>query len=47
MAGFEVTPEVQPALDVENHPLFLGVFLHRPYQQILRDVIEEALDVQI
>jgi hypothetical protein len=37
----------QPALDVENHPLFLGVFLHRPYQQILRDVVEEALDVQI
>src|ERR1019366_5138743 len=34
-------------LDVENHPWFLGVFLHRPYQQILRDVVEEALDVQI
>jgi hypothetical protein len=33
----------QPALDIQNHPLFLGVFLHRPYQQILRDVIEEAL----
>jgi hypothetical protein len=23
------------------------VFLYRPYQQILRDVVEEALDVQI
>jgi hypothetical protein len=22
----------QPPLDVENHPLFLGVFLYRPYQ---------------
>jgi site-specific DNA recombinase len=21
---------LQPALDIENHPLFLGVFLHRP-----------------
>src|SRR5215510_14179895 len=30
----------QPAFDVDNHPLFLGMFLHRPYQQILRDVIE-------
>jgi hypothetical protein len=37
----------QPALYVEDHPLFLGVFLYRPYQQILRDVVEEALDVQI
>src|SRR5471030_2064806 len=37
----------QPALDVENHPWFFGVFLHRPYQQILRDVVEETLDVQI
>src|SRR4051794_38916995 len=30
----------QPALDVESHPLLLRVFLHRLYQQILRDVIE-------
>jgi site-specific DNA recombinase len=37
----------QPALDIENHPFLLGVFLHRPYQQILRNIIEEALDVQI
>src|SRR5205814_6918290 len=37
----------QPPLDVENYPLFFGVFLHRPYQQILRDVVEETLDVQI
>src|SRR6266700_477311 len=37
----------QPALDVENHPWFLGVFLYRTYQQILRDVVEETLDVQI
>src|SRR5450759_1426748 len=37
----------QPALNVESDPLLLGVFLHRPYQQILRDVIEETLDVQI
>ncbi len=37
----------QPPLDVENHPLLFRVFLHRPYQQILRDVIEETLDVQI
>jgi hypothetical protein len=38
---------LQPALDVENDPLFLGMFLHRPYQQILRDIVEEALDVKI
>src|SRR5437868_10013597 len=37
----------QPTLDVQHDPLLLGVFLHRPYQQILRDVIEETLDVQI
>src|ERR1019366_8205875 len=37
----------QPALDVENNPLFLSVLPDRPYQQILRDVIEEAPDVQI
>jgi site-specific DNA recombinase len=35
----------QPPLDIENQPLFLGVLLHRSYQQILRDVIEETLDV--
>jgi site-specific DNA recombinase len=37
----------QPTLDVQHDPLLLGVFLHRPYQKILRDVIEETLDVQI
>jgi hypothetical protein len=36
---------LQPAFDVENHPLLLAVFLHRPYQQISRDVVEKALDV--
>ena len=38
---------LQPALDVENDPLVLAVLLHRPYQQILRNLVEEALDVQI
>src|SRR5438105_1240082 len=37
----------QPTFEVEHDPLLLGVLLHRPYQQILRDVIEETLDVQI
>jgi len=36
---------LQPALDVENNPLLLGVFLDRPYQQIVWDVVEKALDV--
>src|ERR1700694_6013474 len=30
----------QPPLDVQHDPLLFGVFLHRTYQQILRDVIE-------
>ena len=37
----------QPPLDVEDHPLLLRVFLHRPHQQIVVDIVEEALDVQV
>jgi site-specific DNA recombinase len=36
---------LQPALNVENNPFLLGVFLHRAYQQILWDVVEKAFDV--
>jgi hypothetical protein len=30
----------EPALDVQDQPWFLSVFLYRPYQQILPDIIE-------
>ena len=37
----------QPALNVENNPPILGVFLYRPHQQVLVKIVKEAFDVQV
>src|SRR5205814_3778647 len=47
LAVFLLHWHLQPALNVENHPFLLRVFLYRPHQQIAWDVIEETPDVQV
>jgi len=37
----------QPPFDVEHDPRVFCVFLHRPHQQIMVNVVEETLDVQV
>src|SRR5437868_7766698 len=43
LAVFLLHWRLQPALNVENHPFLLRVFLYRPHHQIIWDVIEETL----
>src|SRR6059058_3919359 len=47
LAVFLLHRRLQPALNVENNPFLLRVFLYRPHHQIIWDVIEETLDVQV
>jgi hypothetical protein len=38
---------LQPPLDIEEHPWVLGVLTHSLHQQVPREVVEEAFDIQI
>ncbi|HWO36392.1 MAG TPA: hypothetical protein VNO32_46985, partial [Candidatus Acidoferrum sp.] len=37
----------EPALDIENDPLLRSMFPYCPKQEVLRQAVKEALDVQI
>jgi hypothetical protein len=37
----------QPPFHVEHYPRLRGVLTHRPHHQVVRDVVEEALDIQV
>jgi site-specific DNA recombinase len=47
VALFILCRRFQPALDVEDDPLFLGVFPDCLHQQVVVEVIEKVLDVQV